>query len=216
MLRLAGVASNDTRLLLQGIQNVIQLFGAVLGALLTDKWGRRPQLLVSTSLMVLIFVIVAVLNATNPDTSTAEDEFSLKSPAQSKAQIAMIFIFGFVYSCGWTPNQSMYPVEVLRYESRAKGMGMYNFFVNIALFYNTFVTEIAFTRVGWRYYLLFVFWDMFEIVIIYFFFVETKRRTLEEITEIFQSKKPVKTSLRVTEVMVRHGEITGVVENEIT
>ena len=57
---------------------------------------------------------------------------------------------------------------------------------------------------------------MFEIVIIYFFFVETKRRTLEELTEIFQSKKPVKASLRVTEVMVRHGEITGVVENEVT
>jgi MFS family permease len=126
MLRIAGVASNDTRLLLQGLQNVVQFFGAIFGALLTDKWGRRPQLLVSTALMVLIFVIVAVLNATNPDINHTEDDFSVKSPAQSKAQVAMIFVFGFVYSCGWTPNQSMYPVEVLRYESRAKGMGMYN------------------------------------------------------------------------------------------
>lgn len=126
MFRIAGVANNDTRLLLQGIQNCIQLVGAIFGALLTDKWGRRPQLLVSTSIMVAIFVIITILNATNPDISHTEDSFNTESPAQSKAQIAMIFLFGFVYSCGWTPNQSMYPVEVLRYESRAKGMGMYN------------------------------------------------------------------------------------------
>lgn len=144
MFRLAGVASNDTRLLLQGFQNVVQLFGAVIGALLTDKWGRRPQLMVSTALMVFVFVIITVLNATNPDIKDSEDEddFSVKSPAQSKAQVAMIFIFGFIYSCGWTPNQSMYPVEVLRYESRAKGMGMYN----VSFTYPWNVRRLAYTQ----------------------------------------------------------------------
>jgi hypothetical protein len=49
---------------------------------------------------------------------------------------------------------------------------------------------------------LFIFWDLFEFAFIYFFFVETKNRTLEELTEIFRAKNPVKFSLQATEVKV--------------
>lgn len=37
---------------------------------------------------------------------------------------------------------------------------------------------------------------MFEFVIIYFFFVETKGRTLEEMDEVFEAKNPRKASTR--------------------
>lgn len=52
---------------------------------------------------------------------------------------------------------------------------------------------------------------MFEFVIIYFFFVETRRRTLEEISEIFNAKKPVQHSLNKTRIIV-HGDGRGVTE----
>ena len=125
MLRGAGIENNSTRLLLQGLQNVVQFIGAVFGALITDRVGRRPQLLVSTGLIVILFAIVLALNATNV-VDSPDGEPIAKSGVTARAQIAMIFIFGFVYSAGWTPNQAMYPVECLRYESRAKGMGMNN------------------------------------------------------------------------------------------
>jgi MFS family permease len=177
MLAGAGVQSKNTQLLLQGFQNVISFGGAILGAAFTDKWGRRPQLLVSTGIVVVIFIMVTALNATNL-TTLPNGELEAKRPAQAKAQIALIFIFGFVISAGYTPLQALYPVECLRYESRAKGMGFYNFWVNIAGFYNTFVTGIAFTGAGWKYYFLFIFWDIFEFAFIYFFYVETKNRTV--------------------------------------
>ncbi|KAF4251152.1 hypothetical protein KXV22_004442 [Aspergillus fumigatus] len=205
MLAGAGITSNTTRLLLQGLQNVCQFVGAIFGALLTDRIGRRAQLLTSTALMVLLFSIITALNATNvdpPDDETGGVVVVAKSAVVARAQIAMIFIFGFVFSAGWTPNQAMYPVECLRYESRAKGMGMNNFFINVANFYNTFVTGIAFTRAGWRYYLLFIFWDVLELAVIWFLFVETSRRTLEELTAIFQSRNPVKASLARDEVLI--------------
>ncbi|PYH94075.1 putative MFS lactose permease [Aspergillus ellipticus CBS 707.79] len=205
MLRGAGVTSNNTQLLLQGLQNVVSLLGAVTGALITDRIGRRTQLLVSTSIVVVLFAIVTALNATNvvdgPDGTPVA-----KSGITARAQIAMIFIFGFVYSAGWTPNQAMYPVECLRYESRAKGMGMNNLFVNIASFYNTFVTGIAFTGAGWKYYFLFIFWDTMEVIVIYFLFVETSKRTLEELTVIFQQPHPVQASLKKHEVVVTGDE----------
>lgn len=125
MLKGAGITSLNTQLLLQGLQNVCQFIGAISGALITDRVGRRPQLLTSTAIIVIIFAIVAALNATNV-VKGPDGEDIAKSAITARAQIAMLFIFGFAYSAGWTPNQAMYPVECLRYESRAKGMGMYN------------------------------------------------------------------------------------------
>lgn len=52
---------------------------------------------------------------------------------------------------------------------------------------------------------------MFEFVFIYFFFVETRRRTLEEISDIFRSRKPVKTSLNKTKIIMHAGN-RGVTE----
>ncbi|GES63208.1 MFS lactose permease [Aspergillus terreus] len=206
MLAGAGIQNNNTRLLLQGLQNVVQFVGAVFGALITDRVGRRPQLLVSTGIIVVLFAIVAALNATNVVTD-ADGTAVAKSGVVARAQIAMIFLFGFVYSAGWTPNQAMYPVECLRYESRAKGMGMNNFFVNIASFYNTFVTGIAFTGAGWKYYFLFIFWDTFEVLVIYFLFVETSKRTLEELTAIFQQRRPVTASLKKDTIFIADNDV---------
>ncbi|KAH7078303.1 hypothetical protein FB567DRAFT_132151 [Paraphoma chrysanthemicola] len=210
LLRGAGITDRSTRLLYNGIQNVISFAGAIFGAVYTDKWGRRPQLLVSTACLVVIFAIVCGLVATNLQQDSKgrymyDDSKTplIKRPGQAKAVIGFILLFGFIYSTGYTPLQQLYPVECLRYESRAKGMAFYNFWVNVANFYNTFVTGIAYTGAGWKYYFLFIFWDIFEFVFIYFFFVETRRRTLEEISEIFKSRKPVKTSLSKTRIIMQ-------------
>ncbi|KAF2877000.1 general substrate transporter [Massariosphaeria phaeospora] len=222
MLQGAGITNNQTRLLYNGMQNVVSFAGAIFGALYTDKWGRRPQLLVSTACVVVMFCIVCALVATNlrngPDGKPLTDNNGtplIKRPGQAKAVIAFLFIFGFVFSAGYTPLQQLYPVECLRYESRAKGMAFYNFWVNIAGFYNTFVTGIAFTNAGWKYYFLFIFWDIFEFGFIYFFYVETRRRTLEELTEIFSAPKPVKTSLSRTQIIWHRNQgVTEVVDKE--
>lgn len=40
-----------------------------------------------------------------------------------------------------------------------------------------------------------MFWDLVEVVVIFFFFPETNERTLEELNEVFEAKNPVKKSL---------------------
>jgi MFS family permease len=157
ILRGAGITDRSTRLLYNGMQNVVSFAGAIFGAFYTDSWGRRPQLLVSTACLVVIIAIVCALVATNLRKDAmgqyiydANKTPQIKSNAQARAVIAFVFLFGFVYSTGYTPLQQLYPVECLRYESRAKGMAFYNFWVNIANFYNTFVTGIAFSGAGWK------------------------------------------------------------------
>ena len=52
-------------------------------------------------------------------------------------------------------------------------------------------------------YAFFVFWDIFEFVFIYFFFVETKGRTLEELDVVFEAENPRKASTKA--VIVQDG-----------
>ncbi|TGO37990.1 hypothetical protein BHYA_0084g00210 [Botrytis hyacinthi] len=224
MLAGAGIENNHTQLLLvsipinyppakstthpnqQGMQSVLSFIGALIGAAYTDHWGRRPQLLISTSLISLLFLITLILNALNTTTDPDTHLTVAKSAAASNAEIAMIFLFSFVFAMGWTPMQGLYAVEVLRYESRAKGMAVYTLVGNVAGFYNTFVTGIAFSGAGWRYYYLFIFWDLLEVAFIY----------LEELTEIFNAAKPVKYSLKKLEVIIHGNEgVTEVLEKEL-
>jgi hypothetical protein len=51
-------------------------------------------------------------------------------------------------------------------------------------------------KIGWKLYLVYIAWIVVEIVIIYFFFVETAGKTLEEMGYIFEAKNPRKESTK--------------------
>ena len=50
---------------------------------------------------------------------------------------------------------------------------------------NTYGISVGIGAIGWKLYLVYIVWIMIEMVIIYFFFVETAGKTLEELGEIF-------------------------------
>lgn len=78
-----------------------------------------------------------------------------------------------------------------------------NFMVNAVNVLNTYVPPIAIANSGWRYYILYIVWDAFGVVVIYFFFVETKGRSLEELDWLFEQEKPVKASLEIRNAVIR-------------
>jgi MFS family permease len=179
---------------------------AILGGFYTDTWGRRKQLGIATACFALIFIVLTPVIATNfvtDETGTVQ----AKSPSQAIAIILLIIIYGIVFALGYTPLQVLYPVECLHFETRAKGMGMLGVFGGISGFYNRFVTGIALTSLNWRYYFVFIFWNIAACVFIYFFYVETRRRTLEELTEIFRAQYPVRTSKAKSQIIIRGDEI---------
>jgi hypothetical protein len=60
--------------------------------------------------------------------------------------------------------------------------------------------------IGWHTYLIFIGWDVFEAVFIYFFAVETNNRTLEELTAIFDAPNPRKESVKKSRIVVTSGD----------
>jgi MFS family permease len=124
-----GVKEERTQLLYNAFLNVISFVMASIGSRFVDRIGRRPILLIGTSLFVVWWTIITILTAIY----AKQDNDNL---AGSRAAIAFIYVFGITFSFAYTPLQTLYPVECLSYSERAKGLGMYNLIVNIASFFN--------------------------------------------------------------------------------
>ena len=119
------------------INNCQQFCWALLGANLVDRIGRRPLLLFSNIGCCLVWLAMTV--------STATYQMSIPPGSDKNAVgtntvagivcLVFIFIFGAVYSIGFTPLQALYPVEVLSFEMRAKGMGFSGMAVAAGMFF---------------------------------------------------------------------------------
>lgn len=107
--------------------------------------------------------------------------------------------------------ESLYPSEILTFSTRVKGLAYLNFMINCANVVNVYVPPIALARSGWRFYIFYIVWDAFGIVIVYFFFVETKGRSLEELDQLFEAKNPKKASLVMRKVIVNND---GTIQDE--
>ncbi|KAM5354749.1 hypothetical protein ACJ41O_001396 [Fusarium nematophilum] len=203
MLHNAGILEEHKVLALNGINPVLCFFGAILGARMCDVIGRRPLLLYSIVFCSCCFAII-----------TGTSKLSLDQPDNTSAAnttVAMIFIFGIVFSFGWTPLQSAYIAECLSTDIRAKGTAIGNFASALASAVIQYSSGPAFEDIGYYFYLVFVFWDLFEAVFIYFLWPETKDRTLEELSEVFEAPNPVKKSLekRNAQTVMNTLNVTG-------
>lgn len=187
----------------------------MIGARLHDIVGRRKMLMGVTLGMAVSLAIAA---------GTAADYVNTGSKTASSASIAFIYIFGSVFALAFTSMQPIYPGEVLSNDMRAKGMGVFQLTSGCASFVNTFAAPIALRNVSehtlqelplthlqikYWFYVFFVGWDLLEFVIIYFFFVETKGRTLEELDEIFEAKNPAKASTQKAKLRKRTIAVGG-------
>ncbi|KAJ5396568.1 hypothetical protein N7509_004681 [Penicillium cosmopolitanum] len=193
LLESAGV-TDTTRVLDVNLgYTVLSAGGAYIGGVLTPKLRRRPMLMGSSISAAMLFAGLSVATGIY-----AKSE----QPPAATAAIVIIFLTGFTYSFGWTPLQAMYSVECLAYETRAKGMAIYSVFTNIALLVNQFGIGNAMGAISWHTYIILAGWNVVQCVFIYFFAVETCKRTLEELSDIFSAPNPRKKSTQPHQIVV--------------
>jgi sugar porter (SP) family MFS transporter len=198
----AGITEQLKKMNINLGKSCMQLTFAVIGAFFVDKLGRRPMLIGTFS--TVSFIWIAATAAVAVQTKTGAD-------SASNAFIAFIFLFNAVFAFGITPLQALYPVEVLSFEMRAKGMAFSNLSLTTAMLINQFAYPIALEKIEWKLYIVFIIWCPIQAFVVWMFIPETKNRTLEEIDDIFNSPNPRKASLVKKKVATDvHGNVLEV------
>jgi sugar porter (SP) family MFS transporter len=177
----AGITDQAAKTGLNGGENMLKLFVAIGCSMGIDKFGRRPLFLTATVGMLLMFLAWTIVAARFEQTGETEIE-RLGYP-----QIALIWMFDVCYSIAWSGLLVAYALEILPFRLRARGLMIMNFFIQVALTIGNQTNPIALEDLphNWNFWCFYTVWIAVELVFVYFFYVETKGPTLEEIARIF-------------------------------
>ena len=158
-----------------------------IGAALTvDKLGRRPLFLTAITGMVLSFMCWTITGAIYENSNETNE-------GSGYAQIVFVWLFGVFYDIGFSGLLVAYALEVLPFALRAKGMMIMNITIQAILAISNQTNLVAWNNLPhhWHFMLFYTIWDFVELVFVWFFYVETKGPTLEEIARIFDGDEAV-------------------------
>ncbi|KAI1144259.1 general substrate transporter [Hypoxylon sp. FL0543] len=166
------VGDQNMALLMGGVNMIVYAIFATTSWFIIERVGRRKLFIYGT--FGQCFSMVITFSCLIPGTTTA-------------AKGAAVGLFTYIASFGatWLPLPWLYPAEINPIKTRAKANAtstctnwMFNFLI-------VMVTPIMIDRIGWGTYLFFAVVNACFLPIIWFFYPETAKRSLEEIDIIF-------------------------------
>lgn len=195
ILRSIGITSQANITLINGILQIWNMLIAITGACLVARVGRRPLFLTSTGGMLAVMIAWTISGSVFDKT---------KSTATGAGILVCVILFATSYNICWNPLAVAYPVEILPFSIRAKGIALLMGATKGATFFNQFVNPIGLAELGWRYYIVYCVWLSVVLTVVYYTFPETKVRhssridwplltvkknhTLEDTADIFEKK----------------------------
>ncbi|KAF4453135.1 hypothetical protein F53441_4132 [Fusarium austroafricanum] len=177
----AGIKDQAQKTGLNGGENMLKLLVAIGCSMGIDKFGRRPLFLTATVGMLLFFLAWTIV-AARFEASGKTEITRLGYP-----QIALIWLFDVCYSIAWSGLIVAYALEICPFSLRARGLMIMNFFIQVALTIGNQTNPIALENLpnNWNFWCFYTVWIAVELVFVFFYYVETKGPTLEEIARIF-------------------------------
>lgn len=106
-------------------------------------------------------------------------------------QAVFLFVFNTFFAIGWLGMTWLYPTEIVPLKIRAPTNGLSTSANWIFNFMVVMVTPVAFSNIGYQTYIIFAVINAFMFPTVYFFFPETRMRSLEEMDDIFKKSSNV-------------------------
>ncbi|KAL3487082.1 general substrate transporter [Aspergillus germanicus] len=177
----AGITVQRSVLLLALGISIWTWAAMLIGTALVDKIGRKALFLGGTSLMTVAIAFMAGFGYAYEQSGKA---------SYANGSVAMLFIFMGSMSSSWLVLSYMYPPEVLNFSQRAKGVGISQAIGYAFSATNQYVLPIAIARISWRYYAMVAGWNVVIILVMAWLFIETNKKTLEQVDQIFEGVEP--------------------------
>ncbi|KAF2996902.1 hypothetical protein E8E13_005643 [Curvularia kusanoi] len=172
----------DRALLVTGIYNLVgPICNLIFITLILDRVGRRKPLLIGTvGISIALICEAAVGSQVNSATGSRKN-------ALSAAGVFFLFLVSCIFSMSFGPISWVYASEIMPLSIRGRGSafatGIGNWLVGTVW---SQVSPIGLGRTQWKFYLIFVAWNLVvTLPVIFFFYKETKQKSLEDIDLLF-------------------------------
>ncbi|QQK47222.1 Major facilitator superfamily domain, general substrate transporter [Penicillium digitatum] len=171
-----------TYYLLAACNGTEHLMAAFIPNFIIEKAGRRPLMLFGAAGMS---ISMAVLAGTNYCLTVLNDSRA------GIGQAVFLFVFNTFFAIGWLGMTWLYPAEIVPLRIRAPTNALSTSANWIFNFMVVMSTPVAFQNIGYKTSVIFAVINTFMFPCVYFFFPETRYRSLEELDAIFKKSTNV-------------------------
>ncbi|KAL4786520.1 general substrate transporter [Aspergillus varians] len=198
----AGISNSFITQVILGAVNFGTTFG---GLYVVENFGRRKSLIIGALCMFVLFMIFASIGHFMLDIETPEN-----TPGPGKGMVVVACFFVLFYATTWGPIVWSIVAELFPSKYRAKGMALatasnwlWNFLIG---FFTPFITG----AIDFAYGYVFAGCLLVAAVVVYFFVIEGKGRTLEELDWMYVNKvEPWKSSSYEVPIVTYHDDERG-------
>ncbi|KAL2855724.1 general substrate transporter [Aspergillus pseudodeflectus] len=177
-----GLGGGSIPKLLAACNGTEYLMAAFIPIFIIEKVGRRPLMLFGAAGMA---ISMAVLAGTNYRLVYLDDSRA------GIGQAVFLFVFNTFFAIGWLGMTWLYPAEIVPLRIRAPTNALSTSANWIFNFMVVMITPVSFSNIGYQTYIIFAVINAAIFPTVYFFFPETRRRSLEEMDMIFKKSTNV-------------------------
>ncbi|KAK9360810.1 general substrate transporter [Lipomyces starkeyi] len=186
-------------LLATAIQYIIYMVMTIACIIWTDKWGRRPSLVLGAIVIGFLMFLEGGLfkrfGEPNPVPDQPYTWIVVGHPHVSRAIAACCYLAMATFAVSWGPVAWMYPPEIVPVRIRVMSVALVtasNWAFNFAL---GLAVPPLLRSIQWRLLFIFGAFNFAASIHVWLAVPETKQRTLEEMDEVFEHGEPLWRSL---------------------
>ena len=158
---------------------------SLLSVLLIEGLGRRRALMWTATGMAACFIVIPILLSTT-------------SRSNQLAAAGLLFLFNTFFGLAWVGGPFLYAAEIAPLRARAPSAALGSVSNWTFCFLVVMTIPTSFANLGWRTYIYYAVFNAVFVPIIYFYLVETRGRSLEELDVVFATPgDPVKNEKRL-------------------
>lgn len=171
--------------LLAACNSVSYLLFSFIGVPNVERWGRRKMLMYAAAGQGFCYVMITILLGLN-----AQPDFGAKKQVAS-ASVAFFFLYYVFFGIGFQGVPWLYPTEINSLAMRTKGAAIGTATNWMCNFIVVEITPIGIQSLGWRFYIIWVVFNLAFVPTIYFLYPETAGRTLEDLDAYYRDSPPL-------------------------